>query len=213
MTDEITFIAEKKTAELVPYAQNARTHSDDQIEQIAASIKEFGFLNPIIIDEHNGIVAGHGRVLAAELLGIDSVPAVQVSGLSDAQRKAYIIADNKLALNAGWSLDMLQIELQSLSDMGGIDLELTGFTGVELDVLMGPRGANNASEEWVGMPEFDQTDKSSFRSILIHFKDTGAINDFAKLVGQNISDKTKYLWYPPDETGTVVDKVYSDGDA
>ena len=92
-----------KTADLIPYARNSRTHSDEQVAQICSSIKEFGFTNPIIIDEDNGIIAGHGRVLAANKLKMKELPCVQVSGWSEAQKKAYVIADNKLALNAGWS--------------------------------------------------------------------------------------------------------------
>src|SRR5690554_4204074 len=96
---------------LIPYARNSRTHSDEQVAQIAASIKEFGFLNPIIIDGSNGIIAGHGRVMAAKQLNLKELPCIEVSHLSDAQRKAYVIADNKLALNAGWDDEMLRIEL------------------------------------------------------------------------------------------------------
>ena len=88
--------------DLIPYVNNSRTHSDEQVTQIAASIKEFGFTNPILIDEQGGVIAGHGRVMAAKKLGLEQVPTITLAGLSDAQRKAYVIADNKLALNAGW---------------------------------------------------------------------------------------------------------------
>lgn len=98
---------------LIPYVRNSRTHSAEQVAQIAASIKEFGFLNPIIIDGDNGIIAGHGRVMAAQKLGIKELPCIEASHLSDTQRRAYIIADNKLALNAGRDDDMLRIELES----------------------------------------------------------------------------------------------------
>ena len=113
--------------ELIPYARNSRTHSDDQVAQIAASIKEFGFLNPIIIDGDNGIIAGHGRVLAAQRLGLTELPCIEASHLTDAQRKAYVIADNKLALNAGWDDELLRVELDELGELG-FDLELTGFS-------------------------------------------------------------------------------------
>lgn len=115
------------TDSLIPYARNSRTHSDEQVVQIAASIKEFGFLNPIIIDGDRGIIAGHGRVMAAQKLGLKELPCIEASHLSDTQRRAYIIADNKLALNAGWDDEMLRIELDELGDMG-FDLELTGFS-------------------------------------------------------------------------------------
>ena len=115
-----------QVADLIPYARNSRTHSDEQVTQIAASIKEFGFLNPVIVDGENGIIAGHGRVLAAKKLGMIEVPAVEASHLTDAQRRAYIIADNKLALNAGWDDQMLRVEFAELTE-AGFDLDLTGF--------------------------------------------------------------------------------------
>src|SRR4026208_1902944 len=96
---------------LIPYARNARTHSDEQVAQIAASIREFGFTNPILVDGDNGIIAGHGRVLAAGKLGMNTVPVIELAGMSEAQRRAYIIADNKLAQNAGWDNELLCLEL------------------------------------------------------------------------------------------------------
>ena len=119
---------------LVPYARNSRTHSPDQVAKIAASIKEFGFLNPIIVDGENGIIAGHGRVMAAQKLGLDTLPTIEASHLTEAQRKAYVIADNRLALDAGWDDDLLKIELQDL-DAEGFDLTLTGFDLDELGNL------------------------------------------------------------------------------
>jgi DNA modification methylase len=112
---------------LIPYARNSRTHSDAQVGQIAASIKEFGFLNPIIVDGDSGIIAGHGRVLAAQKLGLSELPVIEAGHLSDTQRRAYIIADNKLALNADWDDEMLRVELDALG-ADGFDLELTGFS-------------------------------------------------------------------------------------
>lgn len=116
----------KKTDELIPYARNSRTHSTEQVQQIAGSIKEFGFTNPILIDEQGGIIAGHGRTMAAQKLGMDEVPCIVLSGLTEAQKKAYIIADNKLALNAGWDEDMLKIELSELDEIG-FDYSELGF--------------------------------------------------------------------------------------
>lgn len=119
---------------LIPYARNSRTHSDEQVAQIAASIKEFGFLNPIIVDGDRGIIAGHGRVMAAQKLGMKSLPCIEASHLTDAQRKAYVIADNKLALNAGWDDELLRVELDELGHLG-FDLELTGFSLDEIEAL------------------------------------------------------------------------------
>tara|TARA_Y100000401_G_scaffold68737_1_gene55077 strand:+ start:786 stop:1301 length:516 start_codon:yes stop_codon:yes gene_type:complete len=127
-------IIEKEIEKLIPYALNSRTHSDEQIAQISASIKEFGFNNPILIDEKDGIIAGHGRVLGAKKLGLDKVPTIELAHLTPNQRKAYIIADNKLALNAGWNDDLLKVEMQEL-DNEKFDLTLTGFSIEELDML------------------------------------------------------------------------------
>ena len=127
-------IKEKLVSELIPYANNSRTHSDEQVGQIAASIKEFGWTNPILIDDKNSIIAGHGRVMAARKLGLDKVPCIEVKNLTSAQVKAYIIADNKLALNAGWDFTLLNIEFEQLEEMG-YDLELTGFSLEEIEEL------------------------------------------------------------------------------
>ena len=119
---------------LIPYARNSRTHDDAQVAQIAASIREFGFTNPVLIDADDGIIAGHGRVLAARKLGLQDVPCLRLSHLTEAQKRAYVIADNKLALNAGWDDETLAAEFAELRDIG-FDLELTGFTQEEIDAL------------------------------------------------------------------------------
>tara|TARA_B110001452_G_C15234541_1_gene427484 strand:- start:1721 stop:2968 length:1248 start_codon:yes stop_codon:yes gene_type:complete len=119
-------IEQLKAADLIPYAANTRTHDEKQVAQVAASIKEFGFTNPILVDSDNGIIAGHGRLLAAQKLGLEVVPCLRLGHLTDAQRRAYIIADNKLALNAGWDEDALATEIERLLE-DGFDLDLTGF--------------------------------------------------------------------------------------
>ena len=124
-----------KLDSLIPYARNSRTHSDAQVAQIAASIREFGFTNPVLIDEAGGIIAGHGRVLGARQLGLASVPCIRLGHLSEAQKRAYIIADNKLALNAGWDEEMLKAEMLSLKEFG-FDMDLLGFDSDELAGLM-----------------------------------------------------------------------------
>lgn len=131
MKQEIVY---KSVKELVPYARNSRTHSDEQVAQIMASIKEFGFTNPVLTDGENGIIAGHGRVMAAQRMGLEEVPTIELSHLTEAQKKAYIIADNKLALNSGWDEEMLAIEMQELHDIG-YDLDLIGFTPEELEEM------------------------------------------------------------------------------
>jgi len=120
---------------LIPYAQNARTHSDEQVEQIAASIREFGFTNPVLIDDAGGIIAGHGRVLAARKLGIAEVPVMAAIGWSETQKRAYVIADNKLTENAGWDSTLLASEIGSLS-AEDFDVSLTGFSPDEIDGLL-----------------------------------------------------------------------------
>jgi DNA modification methylase len=124
-------VAQVATKKLIPYAKNSRTHSDDQIAEIADSITEFGFTNPVLIDESSNIIAGHGRVLAATTLGLDKIPTITLKHLTETQKRAYIIADNKLALNAGWDFDALKFELKGL-DSDGFDLSLIGFDEMEL---------------------------------------------------------------------------------
>ena len=126
---------------LIPYARNSRTHSDDQVAQIAASIREFGWTNPVLVDGDNGIIAGHGRILAARKLGLTEVPCIELAHLSEAQKKAYIIADNKLALNAGWDNELLALEFGDLQELG-FDLDLTGFDADELEALAGLEGGD-----------------------------------------------------------------------
>jgi ParB family transcriptional regulator, chromosome partitioning protein len=121
--------------DLVPYENNSRTHSQQQVDQIKRSMTEFGFTNPILIDERNGIIAGHGRLQAAQELGIKLVPTITLKGLTEVQRKAYVIADNQLALNAGWDLDALRFEIESLNDED-FDLSLIGFDSDELGKLL-----------------------------------------------------------------------------
>jgi DNA modification methylase len=120
---------------IIPYARNSRSHSEHQVSQVAASIKEFGFTNPILIDADNGIIAGHGRLMAAQRLGIGKAPCIRLSHLTESQKKAYIIADNKLALNAGWDEELLRLELGEL-DADGYDVSLTGFSEEELAALV-----------------------------------------------------------------------------
>jgi hypothetical protein len=128
-------IAQRAVADLIPYANNARTHSEAQVAQIAGSIREFGFNNPVLVDGTNGIIAGHGRVLAARQLGLRAVPVIELAHLSEAQKRAYILADNRLAEQAGWDRELLSLELGELSDLG-VDLEGLGFAAGELDELL-----------------------------------------------------------------------------
>jgi DNA modification methylase len=139
-------IKEKLVSELIPYVKNSRTHSDEQVAQIAASIKEFGWTNPILIDGENGIIAGHGRLLAARKLKYDKVPTIELKDLTETQKKAYIIADNKLALNAGWDNELLTIELNELM-ADGFALEILGFNPDELNALLEPEVVKGLTDE------------------------------------------------------------------
>lgn len=135
MTNNIT-VEYRSVTQLIPYARNARTHSDEQVAKIAASIREFGWTSPILVDGDNGIIAGHGRLAAARKLGLDQVPVIELAHLTPAQKRAYVIADNKLALDAGWDSPMLESELLDLA-ADGFDLSLTGHDMAEIADVIG----------------------------------------------------------------------------
>lgn len=132
-------------SDLIPYASNSRTHSDQQIAQIAASMREWGWTNPVLIDEAGTIIAGHGRVLAARKLGFEEAPVMVATGWTEAQKRAYVIADNKLAMNAGWDQDLLASELRGLAD-SEMDLSLIGFSDDELQQILAPAGTTGLTE-------------------------------------------------------------------
>jgi ParB-like chromosome segregation protein Spo0J len=140
---------------LIPYVNNSRTHSEFQVKQIASSISEFGFTNPVLIDENQTIIAGHGRVMAAEILSIDRIPTIKLEGLTKAQIKAYVIADNKLALNADWNIDMLKLEFQDLLDIN-FNVDIIGFDSNEINALTQMPNFDPASEDDQG--KLDQLD-------------------------------------------------------
>ena len=194
---------------LIPYARNARTHSPEQVDKIAASIIEFGFTNPILVDGNHGIIAGHGRLLAARKLELKEVPVIQLAHLTDTQKRAYIIADNRLALDAGWDRELLASELEELQ-ADDFDLSLMGFSEQDLAgiFLEYEEGHTDPNREWTGMPEFNQQDLTAYRSLKINFSSQEDVNNFAHLVGQVITDKTRSIWYPAAEIGTIADKRY-----
>jgi len=151
----------RETSSLIPYARNARTHSDDQVQQVAASIKEFGWTNPILVDGDNGIIAGHGRLYAAQKLGHEEVPVIELANMTEAQKRAYVIADNKLAENAGWDNDMLALELGELSEQD-FDLSLLGFDDQALNSLL---ALNDATEE--GNTDEDDTPEVAEEAVTV----------------------------------------------
>jgi len=139
---------ERRSVEsLIPYARNARTHSDEQVAQIAASIKEWGWTTPVLVDETGQIIAGHGRVMAARKLGLEEIPVMVASGWSEAQRRAYVLADNKIALNSGWDMDLLKVELQDIGEMS-FDLDKIGFSVEEMtSFFVETENENNIPEQ------------------------------------------------------------------
>ena len=157
-------IQEVAVNKLIPYAKNSRTHSPEQVGQIAASIKAFGFRNPILVDGVS-IIAGHGRLMAAQKLGLDQVPTIDCSDMTESQKKAYIIADNKLALNAGWDTAMLSIEMKDLEDEG-FDLSLLGFDDKELNALLEPEVTEGLTDE-DAVPDMPEEPKTKVGDIYI----------------------------------------------
>ena len=146
-----------KIDKLIPYARNARTHSEAQVNQIAASIKEWGWTTPVLVDEQGGIIAGHGRTLAAQKLKMTEVPVMVAKGWSDAKKRAYIIADNKLAQNADWDNEMLALELSELGDLG-FDLDLTGFAADEIADLLSPEEEDDSKySKKIDAPVYEPT--------------------------------------------------------
>ena len=179
-------ITQKKVTELIPYVKNSRTHSDEQVAQIAASIKEFGWTNPILVDGSNGIIAGHGRLMAARKLGYKDVPTIELADLTETQKKAYIIADNRLALNAGWDNEMLTIELNDLL-ADGFALELLGFDPKELDALLEPEVVEGLTDEDAvpDVPDEPTTKLGDIYQLGNHrlmCGDSSSVNDIDKLL-------------------------------
>ena len=150
-------IIDKKVSDLIPYVNNARNHPDEQILQIAASIKEFGFVNPILLDGANGVVAGHGRLAGAKKLNMDTVPCIELSHLSEAQKRGYIIADNQLTLTSEWNTELLGLEIENLKDLD-FDIDLLGFDDGFLEDIL------NDVEE-VEFPELADGDKEPFQQV------------------------------------------------
>ena len=202
-------ITYRAISDLAVAKRNPRTHSSTQIEQIARSIAAFGWTNPVLIDEDQRIIAGHGRLEAARKLGIAEVPTITLAGLDDAQKRALVIADNALALNAGWDSELLALELGELG-AAGFDVSLVGFSDTEMDQILAPD--LDPSGEWEGMPEFEQNDNLAFQKIIVHFKDQGAVDAFAALIDQRITRQTRFTWFPRIEIETYADKRYAPAD-
>jgi len=193
-------VEQRKIEALIPYVNNSRTHSDEQIAQIAASVREFGWTNPILVDGQNGIIAGHGRLAAARKLGLTEVPVIVLDYLSEAQKKALVIADNKLASNAGWDDEMLRLELGDLQEMG-FDATIAGFTTEELDALLNVTEGTDGLTDEDDVPEAPEEPTTRLGDVWILGKhrlmcgDSTSIDDMQKLTDNQLVDM--WLTDPP----------------
>jgi DNA modification methylase len=198
-------IDQRSVSELIPYAANSRTHSDAQVAQIAASIKEFGWTNPILVSGDNTIIAGHGRVLAARKLGLEEVPAIIIDHLTKAQQRALVIADNQLALNAGWDMDMLKAEIEDLN-LENFDINLLGFDEKFLDGLLEPEPTDGLTDE-DAVPEVPETPKTVLGDVWVLGRhrvvcgDATSIDDWNKL---KIEDGIVTFSSPPYNLGSSI---------
>jgi len=197
--------------EILPYEQNPRIHPDKQIKLLARLMKKYGIDQPIVVDEKNVILKGHGRRLAAIEAKFKEFPVVKHVGLSNKDKQAIRIADNQSNLLSNWDDDLLRTELGALK-MDGFDLELLGFDDGQLNsfFLDQIKGETNAKGEWNGMPEFVQLDQSAYKSVVVHFENQKAVDLFEKKLGIKLPDKQKYIWYPKMKIEKYVDKTYAD---
>jgi len=194
----------RQPKELTGYKNNARIHDERQITQIIDSINEFGFTNPMLIDETNGIIAGHGRLEAAIAMELERVPVIVLAGLSEDQKRAYVLADNKLALNARWDESLLALELSELS-MIDFDASLTGFSELEIAMRVDD-GVDDPSTEWTDMPEFEQNSAEAFRTMIVHLPTEADWDEFVKLLAlQKFTPTTKFIWWPEVERDSTKD--------
>jgi hypothetical protein len=198
----------RSLSSLKPFKKNARTHAKEQIRRIAESIQEWGFTIPILIDEESGIIAGHARAEAAKLLELEEVPVIVASGWTEAQKRAYVLADNQLHItNSGWDGGLLKDELIALEGLD-FDLSKIGFSVPELAQYMAAETFGGPDTEWTGMPGFEQGSQQSHRSLVVHFPDQESVEKFKRLVGQDFSEKAKYIWFPQLERQDVADYRY-----
>lgn len=194
---------------IIPYDKNPRWHPDKQIELLAKLMQRFGVDQPIVVDENGVILKGHGRKLAALTAGFAEFPVVIHRDLSPADKDGLRIADNQVGLLAGWDDELLRMQVNELRN-GGFDLPMLGFDDGQLNAfgLEIIKGETDIAEEWQGMPELKQEDQSAFQSVIVHFKTQEAVNKFAKLLKQQITPKTKFIWFPHVERNKLADKRY-----
>lgn len=195
------------TASLIPYARNAKKHDASQVAKLAGSIREFGFNNPVLIDNDNGIIAGHGRVLAAQSLALEKIPCIRLGHLTDTQRKAYILADNRLAeIGGGWDEEMLKLELADLRE--NLNLEEIGWNSAEIDKLLDSGELAASPEiEWEGMPDYEGLEPC-FRKVTVSFDREEDVTAFFGLLQQSYTEKTKSIWFPGKERRNLKSQVW-----
>lgn len=193
--------------QVIPYERNPRRNKA-AVEKVAASIREFGMRQPIVVDEQRVIIVGHTRLLAAKLLGMTTVPVHVAKGLPGAKVKAYRIADNRTNDEAGWDLELLGQELADLKT-ADFDLGLTALNGNEILAALGESRLMDREAAWAGMPEFVQHDAGGI-SLVMHFADEAALDDFSRLIGQKLTPATRYAWHPaqPNPRGSRQPFVY-----
>jgi hypothetical protein len=192
-------------ARLTPSPHNARTHTPGQIEQIAASMRRWGWTMPILADQQDCIVAGHARWAAAALLGLPTVPVIVARGWTEQQTRAYMIADNRLALNADWSEGLLIEEIAAIA-AESFDVSLLGFNVAELAHLTAGEQSFDAEAAWRGMPAFHQDDLMPWKTVVVLCRDQAAVDDLARRLEQPLLDRTKYLWHPPEPRTPQADR-------
>jgi len=190
-------IIKKDINELKPYKDNANTHSRESIDIIRKSIFEFGFNVPVIIDRESNVICGHGRIIAASEIGMTEVPCIIKEDLTKVQLKAYRIMENKTHEYSQWDFNILKKELDFLNEKE-YGLEFTGFSNEEFEKLNGIEIEDHKGE-WNGMPEYQNTNLTPIKQIIVSFSSLENRDKFAELIGVKLTDKTKSIFYPPEE--------------
>lgn len=191
---------------ITPHPENPRVHPDGQIDGLAASFEEFGVVIPPIVDENFRLMAGEGRWVAAQKKGYPELPCIVVRGWSEKKKLRFMVADNRLPMLASFDDGLYRAALAQIKDEGL--LAAIGFDEASIAAALAAQTGNNANSEWTGMPEFDQQDKTAFRSIVVHFKDAAALAKFLKVTKMKVTEKTRYLWFPEIEIERLADKRY-----
>jgi hypothetical protein len=200
-------IEQADISSIIPYEHNPRRNAD-AVRNVAESLTQFGWRQPIVVDADRVVIVGHTRLLAAQSLGMDTVPVHVAENITPEQARAYRLADNKTGEAATWDNELLKLELEGLT-ADGVDLSLTGFNDAELAAVFTDQDVEfNAEDEWQGMPEFEVGLAKAYRTLIVHFKDQQAVDDFLERNNKEISDKTKAIWFPEIEIDKVADKVY-----